>query len=321
MKLFFFSFALVYLLLVNNVNCLFKNLISGFYCNEENCYGILGVSETASVSEIRSAYHRHLTNLKNNYDSEKKKKIVKAYTVLANKRTRKYYDYYLKNPNSILNVIYFLFYCVFKLIKVIIALVIIGFLLCGFQYVNNKYQMKRRVQKLSKNKAFKKEVQNRIGLQHPDFRTYEMAMKRKVEEDIEVEVAHEMGLISNKRDEQFAFSDLIIVKLLILPKQIICYVLWNVKWLIKYHILNDEYDESDKLYITRKCLNIPAHRWDALSEEDKKMLLKKQLWVKEIQEEFFEEQREKERLSKISSAKYKKQVRMKKKGSSFNYND
>ncbi|CAA9988454.1 DnaJ protein, putative [Plasmodium knowlesi strain H] len=321
MKLFFFSFALVYLLVVNNVNCLFKNFISGFYCNDENCYGILGVSEKASVSEIRSSYHRHLMNMKNSYDLEKKKRILKAYTVLANKRTRKYYDFFLKNPNSILNVIYLIFYYLFKLIKVIIALIIIGVLLCGFQYLNNKYEMKRRVHKLSKNKAFKKEVQNRIGLKHPDFRTYEMAMKKKIEEDIEIEVAHEMGLTYKKKDEQFAFSDLIIVKFFILPKQIICYVLWNIKWLIKYHILNNEYDEGDKLYITRKCLNIPAYRWDALSDEDKKILLKKKLWVKEIQDEFFEEQMEKERLNKISSAKYKKQMRMKKKGTSFNYND
>ncbi|KJP85866.1 hypothetical protein AK88_04514 [Plasmodium fragile] len=321
MRLFFFSFALVYLILVNNVNCFLKNLIRGFYCNDENCYGILGVSERASVSEIRSSYHRNLMNMKNDYDLEKKKKIVKAYTVLSNKQTKKYYDYYLKNPNSFLNVINLIFYYMFKLIKVIIALIIIGFLLCGFQYFNHKYETKRLVQKLSKNKAFKKEVQNRIALQHPDLRTYDMAMKRKVEEDIEVQVAHDMGLLYKKKDEKFAFSDLIIIKLLILPKQIICYILWNVKWLIKYHILNDEYDESDKLYITRKCLNIPAHRWDTFSEEDKKMLLKKKLWVKEIQDEFLEEQLEKERLSKISSGKYKKQVRMKKKGTSFNYND
>ncbi|GAW81194.1 DnaJ protein [Plasmodium gonderi] len=321
MRILFVSITLIYLILVNNVSCLFKNLISEFYCKNENCYSILGVSEKCSINEIRSAYHRHLTNMKNNYDSEKKKKIVKAYNVLANNQTRKYYDYYLKYPNSFINVIYFIFYCVYKLIKVIIALVIIGFLLCAFQYMNKKYEMKRIVQKLSKNKAFKKEVQNKITLQHPDYRNYELAIKRKIEEDIEIEVAQQMGLINNKKNEKFSFSDLIIVKVLLIPKHIICYVVWNVKWLIKYNILNDEYDESDKMYITRKCLNISADRWNALSHEDKKILLKKQLWVKEIQNEFFEEQKEKERINKISSAKYKKQMRMKKKGCSFNYND
>ncbi|KAI4838544.1 DnaJ protein [Plasmodium brasilianum] len=280
-----------------------------------------GIPETSSFSEIRSSYYRLLESMKNNYNSERKKKIVKAYTVLINKRTRRYYDYYLKYPNSVFNIIYFISYYIFKLFKVILALFIIALLICGFQYMNNKYEMKRIIQKLSKNKAFKKEVLNKIGTKHPQFRTYDLNTKRKVEEQIEEEVAQEMGLINNQRKGKFILSNLFIVKILCIPKNILCYILWNIKWIIKYTILKEEYDESDKMYITRVCMNISAQRWNNLGEEEKKGLLKKQLWIKEYQEEFLAEQREKDRLNKISSAKYKQQIRKKKKGMNFNYND
>ncbi|ETW48526.1 hypothetical protein PFMALIP_03500 [Plasmodium falciparum MaliPS096_E11] len=321
MRIHCFSFVLLYFLFVNNVNCLLKKVLHHFYCNNENCYDILGVNEKASLDEIKFSYFRLLKKVEKNHDREKKKRIVKAFNVLVNKSTRKYYDYYLKYPNSFLNLVYLNMYIFYKLFKIICILLLIGLLLCVFQYIHNKYELKRVIQKSSKNKAFKKEVQNRISSQHPGFMNYDIKKKKKIEEQIEEEVVQEIVMINNQKTKKLLLADLIIVKLLFLPKQLWFYIIWNIKWVIKYNILNEDYDEHDKIYITRKYMNISMDKWNTLNPEEKKNYLKRELWMKAKQEEFLQEIKERDRLNKISSAKYKKQIRMKKKGLSFNYND
>ncbi|CRH00303.1 DnaJ protein, putative [Plasmodium relictum] len=321
MKIFYFSVILFYFALVSNVNCLFKKVLSHFYCHNESCYEILGISEKATPEEIRYSYYKKLKNIKKGYDLKKKKKVVRAFNILINKRTRSYYDYYLNNPNSIVNLIYFNLYCFYKLFKVILILLLVSFFICLFQYIHNSNEMKRVIQKCSKNKLFKREVQNRIAENHPDFHNYDLKKKRKIEKKIEEDVVQEIVMINNQKTRRLGISDLIIVKIFFLPRHIWQYVKWNIKWIIKYNILNEEYDENDKVYITRKYMNVSLEKWNSLNEEEKRNYLKKELWVKQNLDDFLHEEREKDRINKISSSKYKKQIRMKKKGISFNYND
>ncbi|CDU17847.1 DnaJ protein, putative [Plasmodium yoelii] len=320
MKIYFPMISLLFFILTSNVNCLFKNVVSRFYCNEDNCYSILGISERASIEDIRSSYFRQLKNLKENYDIKKKKKIVQAYNVLINKRSRKYYDYYLKNPDSIINIVNLNLLFLFKLFKVILSIILIALFGILIQYINNKYEQKNILHKFSKHKDFRKKVQERIMLKYPQYKTYEIKEKQKIEKSIEIEIAQELYNQQNKYNNQNQ-GKVNIFKIIIIIKQIICFITWIIKWVIKYYILNCEYDESDKIFITRRCLNMSLDKWDALDDDNKKMLLKKELWVKEKKKEFLAEIKERERLEKISSAKYKKEKRMKKKGFSFNYND
>ncbi|KEG02361.1 DnaJ protein, putative [Plasmodium vinckei vinckei] len=319
MKIYFPLISLLFFILTSNVNCLFKNVVSRFYCNEDNCYSILGVSEKASIEDIRSSYFRQLKSLNDNYNIKKKKKIVQAYNVLINKRSRKYYDYYLKNPDSIINIVNLNLLFLFKLFKVILTIVIIALFGILIQYINTKYEERNMFRKFSKHKDFRKKVQERIMSKYPQYRTYESKEKQRIEKNIEIEIAQE--LYNQHNQSQGKTNTFNLFKVIIIIKEIICFIIWIIKWIIKYYILNSEYDESDKIYITRRCLNIPSDKWDALDDDTKKSLLKKELWIKEKKQEFFAEIQEKERLEKISSAKYKKEKRLKKKGFSFNYND
>lgn len=284
-----------------------------------------GISEKASIEDIRSSYFRQLKNLKESYDIKKKKKIVQAYNVLINKRSRKYYDYYLKNPDSIINIVNLNLLFLFKLFKVILSIIIMALFGILIQYINNKYEEKNMLHKFSKHKDFRKKVHEKIMLKYPQYKTYENKEKQKIEKSIEIEIAQELYNQHNKNKynnpNQGKLNIYSLFKIIIIIKQIICFIIWIVKWIVKYYILNSEYDESDKIYITRRCLNMPLDKWNALDDDSKKMLLKKELWIKEKKQEFLSEIREKERLEKISSAKYKKEKRMKKKGFSFNYND
>ncbi|KOB89749.1 hypothetical protein PFDG_05302 [Plasmodium falciparum Dd2] len=62
-------------------------------------------------------------------------------------------------------------------------------------------------------------------------------------------------------------------------------------------------------------------KWNTLNPEDKHNYLKKDLSMQPQQEEFLQEIKERHRLNKISSAKYKKQITMQKQGLSLNYHD
>ncbi|VWU50599.1 DnaJ protein, putative [Hepatocystis sp. ex Piliocolobus tephrosceles] len=323
MKIFSFLFPFVVLFIsFNNVNCLFDDVLSRFYCNNENCYEILGAKRSATNEEIRNLFFMKKRMFSNHPDPELRKKLIKAYTVLSNKLTRRYYDYYLNNPHSIFNIIHFNIYYIYKIIKIIIALTIVMFILSLFNYMYKKYEIKKVLIALRKNKHFNKQVQSTILSKHPNYRTYDTIERTKIHDEIELEVADSFSPITNSMNLKISLlNDFIIFKLFFLLKQIYLYINWYILWIINYNILNKEYTEDDKIYITRTCVRLSAQKWNVLSNEEKNILMKKQLWIKQNRKEFLNELKEKEKINKMSRAKYKKQIRMKKKGISFNYND
>uniref|UniRef100_A0A8C9GVT9 DnaJ homolog subfamily C member 25 n=1 Tax=Piliocolobus tephrosceles TaxID=591936 RepID=A0A8C9GVT9_9PRIM len=322
MKFFSLCFLFVFFISFNNVNCLFDKMLSRFYCDDENCYEILGAKRSATNEEIRNLYFMKKRKINNRQNPELKKKLTKAYNILSNKLTRRYYDYYLNNPNSIINIIHFNIYYIYKFIKIIIALTIIMFVIFLFNYLHIKYEIKKVLRVLRKNKLFNKQVHSTILSKHPDYRTYDSKTRAKIHDEIELEVADTFSNEVNTKNLKISLlNDFIIFKLFFLLKQIYLYISWYIQWIINYNILKKEYNENDKIYITRTCVKLSAHKWDILTSEEKNNLMKKQLWIKQNRNDFLNELKEKERINKMSSAKYKKQIRMKKKGISFNYND
>lgn len=321
MKIALVSFLLFSIYLINGAHCFFKNAISRIYCYSENCYELLGVSPSANVEEIRSSYYtkiRHV-NLENNV--EKKKKIIRAYKILTNRRTKRYYDYYLKSPNSFINVIYFYMYWFYKALNGILITLLFLCILTFFQYINNRWQIRALVNKCSKNKQFRKKVNDMIAEKYPDFNKWDNKKKDRIRRKTEEIVAEEMILINGEKITKLKFFDLFIVRFFYLPNFLYAYILWNIKWFINYNILKKEYSEGDRIYITRKYMKLSAKKWDMLEEMDKNNYLKKELWIKENAKQYLQEQKEIEHLNRINSSKYKKELRSRKKGTSYNYND
>lgn len=310
-----------YLYLATGVSCLFDKLPNQFYCQNENCYKVLGVKETASTQEIKASYVRRIRYLIAANDLVQKNKVSRAYKILINKRTRTYYDYYLKNPESILNIINIYLYWFYRMLNVLFLTILFICILTILQYLHNKYKMRSILNLCVNSKIFKKEVKTRIAEEHPEFNSYDEKTKRIVEENIKEEIAVEMVMYNNEKIKRIEFKDLLIVRFLCFPQNFICYITWNIKWVVNYLIFKKDYSEEDKEYITRKYMNIPTSKWESLDDSSKKTYLKRELWKKENLQEYLEEQKEIERLNRLSSSKYKKQMRNKKKGVSFNYND
>ncbi|KAL8259350.1 hypothetical protein R6Q59_027303 [Mikania micrantha] len=92
----FRSFAVVSLLMI-----FFIQPSISIYCDEDDCYDLLGVSQNANASEIKRAYYNHPDK---NPDPESKKlfvKIANAYEILKDEVTRGQYDYAIEHPEEV----------------------------------------------------------------------------------------------------------------------------------------------------------------------------------------------------------------------------
>lgn len=312
---------LVPIFLINRAQCFLHKAIKQVYCYSENCYDILGVPTNATTEEIRSSYHKKMIIANHENDAEKKKRITRAFKTLTNKRTKKYYDYYLEKPNSVINIAYFYMYFFYKAFySLLITLLLLG-ILSLFQYIHNKLQIRSIVNRFLKNKTFRKRVNDVIAEKYPDFNTWSNKQQSDVLKQIEEEVAQEMVLVNGEKLKKIKFVDLFIVRFFYLPNMLYAYVIWCLKWFVNYKILKMEYNDSDKVYITRKYIKYSQTRWDMLDETEKNNYLKKELWKKENAKKYIEEQKEIEHMKKINSSKYKKELRLRKKKRSYNYND
>ncbi|KAF5728605.1 Chaperone DnaJ-domain superfamily protein [Tripterygium wilfordii] len=110
------------------------SLLLAIYCDEDDCYDTLSVSQNANTSEIKKAYYK-LFHRNKNPDPESKKlfvKIVNAYGVLKDEAMLEQYDYAIAHPEE---VHYFLFMFLFDPCAVLVGLLLI---LSAFQYLNQQ---------------------------------------------------------------------------------------------------------------------------------------------------------------------------------------
>jgi DnaJ family protein C protein 25 len=79
---------------------------NAIYCDEDDCYDLLGLKQDANASEIKKAYYK--LSLKHhpdkNPDPESRKlfvKIANAYEILKDESTREQYDYAIAHPEEV----------------------------------------------------------------------------------------------------------------------------------------------------------------------------------------------------------------------------
>ncbi|KAG6584069.1 Polyubiquitin 10, partial [Cucurbita argyrosperma subsp. sororia] len=262
------------------------------YCDEDDCYDLLGVSQSATQSEIKKAYYK--LSLKfhpdKNPDPESKKQFVKvanAYEILKDESTRGQYDYAIAHPEEVFyNAARY--YHAYYGHKTDTRAVLVGLLLIlsAFQYLNQWTRYHQAVDMVKKTPAYKNRLRalefersggatnKKKGHKHLD---------KKVDEDLDKKL--ELQITGAEKPSVW---ELLGVRLILLPYTIGKLLLWSSCWFWRYNIKQITYSWEDASYLTQSSLRVPIKAWKNIDESTKEDLIRRCLWKKHNMENYQE---------------------------------
>lgn len=265
------------------------------YCDEDNCYDLLGVTENANSSEIKKAYYK--LSLKHhpdkNPDPESKKlfvKIANAYEILKDEATREQYDYALAHPEE-----FFYntarYYRAYYGHKTDTRAVLVGLLLILslFQYLNQWTRYNQAIDMVKKTPAYKNKLRA-LELQRTGGVTNRKKGNKQMDKKVEEELGKELNL-DIKGTEKPSVWELIGVRIILLPYTLGKLLLWYGCWFWRYNVKRAPYSWEDASYLTRRSIRSSLDSWISIDESTKEDLIGRRLWEKSNFESYVAEMR------------------------------
>lgn len=265
------------------------------YCDEDNCYDLLGVTENANSSEIKKAYYK--LSLKHhpdkNPDPESKKlfvKIANAYEILKDEATREQYDYALAHPEE-----FFYntarYYRAYYGHKTDTRAVLVGLLLILslFQYLNQWTRYNQAIDMVKKTPAYKNKLRA-LELQRTGGVTNRKKGNKQMDKKVEEELGKELNL-DIKGTEKPSVWELIGVRIILLPYTLGKLLLWYGCWFWRYNVKRAPYSWEDASYLTRRSIRSSLDSWISIDESTKEDLIGRRLWEKSNFESYVTEMR------------------------------
>lgn len=268
---------------------------SALFCGDENCFEILGIQRNASKAEVRRAYRRlsaekHPDKRPGDEKAvDEFQKIGTAYETLTDDAKRAKYEDYLDNPGkywqyTLANVkeVYAPKSNVFLVITGIIGIATL------IHWLNMNHCYKQTLLRLKQTQEFKREVERLI-------KSRQAATREEAEGMINLDV---VGL------DEPNWRNLIVFRIIAFPGHVAKLAMWNLTWIINYRIKKREYSDDDKVYLIQKNLKISEKEWEELSEKDKELYFREELWDAEKCPDFmFRKRIEMNRLGKSKKKK------------------
>lgn len=79
----------------------------------------------------------------------------------------------------------------------------------------------------------------------------------------------------------YSFRRSMLVELLRMPFDGLADIKWSVEWFIRYTVLKKPYSRAAREYLTYTTLMLERSAWELMPEEERSMLVEKELWVEE----------------------------------------
>nr|ACU24633.1 unknown [Glycine max] len=280
------------------VAVLFVSTISpsrAIYCDEDDCYDLLGVSQSANASEIKKAYYK--LSLKyhpdKNPDPESRKlfvKVANAYEILKDEATREQYDYAIAHPEEVFynTARYYRAYYGHKTDPraVLVGLLLI---LSGFQYLNQSTRYNQAVAMVKKTPAYKNKLRA-LELERSGGVTNKKKSQKNMDKKTEEDLSKELDLQITGA-EMASVWKLLGVRFVLLPYTLGELLLWTACWSWRYKVKKYPYSWEDASYLTQRSLSIPLDRWRNIDEATKEGLVLRRLWEKSNLESYVAEMR------------------------------
>ncbi|XP_059661735.1 chaperone protein dnaJ 50 [Cornus florida] len=254
------------------------------YCDEDDCYDLLGVSQSANASEIKKSYYK--LSLKyhpdKNPDPESRKlfvKVANAYEILKDEATREQYDYAIAHPEEVFynTARYYQAYYGHKTDP---RAVLVGLLLVlsAFQYLNQWTRYNQAVDMVKKTPAYKNRLRA-LELERSGGLTNKKKSHKQIDTKMKEEISNELEL-QIKGAEKPSLWELMGVRFILLPYTITKLLLWYGCWLWRYQVKQAPYSWEDASFLTRRALGAPMDSWSYIDESTKEDLIQRRLWEK-----------------------------------------
>ncbi|VDM39144.1 unnamed protein product [Toxocara canis] len=280
---------------------------------------VLGIDrDNFQKNEVSKAYRRLAKKYHPDKVADRSKKveaeekfrlIATAYETLRDDETRADYDYYLDNPEQrAYN--YYQYYRRRVAPKVDVRLVIFVTvaLISAFQFLSAKHKYGEALDYAMRQEKYRngaREIAIERGLISDGVGRKDKKSKREnVEQIIRQIIEENMDIRGGYRKP--SIYDTLLWAIISLPYTLLRYSVWYLRWIVKYCIRKEEYDDDAKLYLIRKNMGLSEGQFSCLNEAEKHSFIEEKLWMKDTFAEWrrIKEEEEKERLA--NSGRYKR---------------
>jgi len=285
---------LISLALLPSINA---NSVDNYYCHEDNCYELLGIGREATKNDIKRAFRSrasktHPDKFQDPVEKAEAEqlyiKLATARDILSDDEVRADYDYMLDHPDEF----YMNYYRAWRRrnypnvdVRIVIAVTIS--VISGIQYYHGWNKYNEAISHFAatpkyRNKAM--EMAKEQGIWTPTdkkkMRGVSKQQQREDEEKIIRKVVEENMDIRGVYAKP-TYYDLLWVQLFMLPVWSYQLAAWHVKWLYKFTLMKQPYEEEHKLYIIRRSMKLTQGQFDALEDHERLGFLKEELWKAE----------------------------------------
>ena len=252
--------------------------------------------------------------------------ISSAYEVLKDEESRKEYDYMLDNPEEV----YRHYYNYFRRryapkVDIRIVLVVTISIISGFQYWGAMSRYKEAIEyflTVPKYRLKAIDIAKEDGLLAKDPSSKESKKKQrgKTKEEIrEEEESILRKIIEEKMQIRGGYSkptykDVLWIQLVFFPVTIFNWIVFYVRWFVKFMVLKEEYGQEEKEYLIRRYMKLNQAQWESLEDEEREEYMEMELWMKDKFKTWKEEKDQEMKAKLAESASYKRYRRWMRKG-------